>query len=123
MYGESLQGCWSFQAVEVDGVAVREAHYRDATLEFDGPRFVSRLPDGRFEGDVSIDVSRSPATIDLWFTTGMHRGLRALGIFEFQGASLRLCVGMPGSPRPDDFATSPGSGRALELLQRLVAAG
>lgn len=40
------------------------------------------------------------------------------GIFRLDGDTLDICLEMNGKPRPTEFCTSPGSGRAKETLKR-----
>src|SRR5258708_37617728 len=69
-----------------------------------------------------IDVEAKPAGIDIEFVEGPEAGRWSYGIYRFDGADLILCLGLTGAPRPTRFATTSGSGHALERLRRVSAA-
>ena len=41
-----------------------------------------------------------------------------LGTFEFAGDELRVCMAAPGDPRPEEFLSAPGDGRAFTVWKR-----
>ena len=69
----------------------------------------------------TIDVEATPAEIDIEFVEGPEAGNRCHGLYELHGERLTLCLGLAGASRPKAFATSPGSGHALERLRRASA--
>jgi uncharacterized protein (TIGR03067 family) len=79
-------------------------------------------PDATYEGIFTIDVEADPARIDIEFVEGPDAGNWSYGIFRLERADLRFCLGVVGAERPARFATTPGSGHALERLRRSSAA-
>src|SRR5204862_3927681 len=63
----------------------------------------------------------APARIDIAFVEGPEAGERSYGLFEVRGDTLTICLGLVGSPRPAAFASTAGSGHALERLRRASA--
>src|SRR5438270_176233 len=59
-----------------------------------------------------------PHEIDLEFVAGPEAGNWNYGIFRLTGDQLEICLDLNGKPRPREFRTSSGSGRACETLQR-----
>ncbi len=52
------------------------------------------------------------------FTEGPEKGNTNRGIYELEGDIWKMCVSMTGGPASIKFATSAGSGCALETLRR-----
>lgn len=71
-----------------------------------------------YEGTVHMDASRSPKAFELRFTKGPEKGNVNYGIYELDGDTWKICLNMQGKPQPKKFATSAGSGLALETLRR-----
>jgi len=114
----SLEGEWQFDAVEVDG----NPHPTAGQLLIDGDRFRMESPEATYEGVFTIDVDAEPPRIDIDFVEGPEAGNRCEGIYQLDGDRMTMCLGLVGSTRPTRFATSPGSGHALERLRRASAA-
>jgi len=73
-----------------------------------------------YEGTFKVDAARTPRTLDLLFTEGPEKGNTALGIYELDGDTWKLCLSVTAKTRPKEFATKAGSGYALETLKREV---
>jgi RNA polymerase sigma factor (sigma-70 family) len=72
-------------------------------------------PDLR-EGTFTLDPAQKPKQIDIV----LAQGPKGLGIYEFRGATWRLCVGLTGQPRPTDFETK---GKSFCLTLKRVKEG
>jgi uncharacterized protein (TIGR03067 family) len=57
------------------------------------------------------------------FTSGPEKGKICLAIFEIDGDSWKLCLTESDVERPIAFVTAPGSGHALQALQREIDSG
>jgi uncharacterized protein (TIGR03067 family) len=90
-------------------------------LLIDGDRFRTESPEAIYDGVFTIDVEASPRQIDIEFVEGPEAGNWSYGIYELDGNSLTLCLGLTGAARPTTFATTAGSGHALERLRRASA--
>ena len=117
----SLEGEWRFASLEIDGSAVPRGALAHSRILFDGDRFRSESPEATYEGVFTIDVEASPARIDIEFVEGPEAGNWSYGVYELNGNALTLCLGLVGAARPAAFATSRGSGHALEKLRRVSA--
>lgn len=117
---EKLQGTWHITALEVDGQREGSAAFDGAMIVIDEDRFTSVSMGFTFEGTFEIDESKNPKTLDMVFTAGHATGVRNLGIYRLSGERWTLCLATRGSKRPDEFATAPNTGLALETLERSV---
>jgi uncharacterized protein (TIGR03067 family) len=65
-----------------------------------------------------LDEGAKPRGFDLKFTAGPEKGNTALGIYQLDGDSWKMCLTTRGGARPAKFATKGGSGHALQSLVR-----
>jgi uncharacterized protein (TIGR03067 family) len=112
---KKLQGTWTIVAVEVEGRAMPGG----SKIVLEGERFTTVAMGNDYGGTVDLNSGKSPKTFDLLFTSGPHKGMKSLGIYELDGDTWRICVAFAGiKTRPKEFAATPGSGFALETLKR-----
>ncbi len=121
-----MEGTWTFRSLEVDGQTIPSAMLAHSLILIDGDRFRMESPEANYEGIFTIDVEPDPQRpepqrIDIDFVEGPEAGQRCEGLFQLDGDQLTFCLGLVGSSRPAQFATSPGSGHALEVLVRADA--
>lgn len=113
---KKLQGTWTVVELEADGAKMP---YAGSKIVLSGQKFTTIAMGNDFKGTVEFDASKKPKTFDLLFTAGPHQGKKALGIYELDGDTWRICLAFAGiKTRPKAFATTPGSGFALETLKR-----
>jgi uncharacterized protein (TIGR03067 family) len=118
----ALEGEWHFEALQVDGHNMPRAMLGHSTLLFDGDRFRMESPDANYDGRLVIDATPKPMRLDIAFIEGPEAGNSSYGIFQLDGDSLTICLGLVGSSRPTAFTTAAGSGHALEQLRRASTA-
>jgi uncharacterized protein (TIGR03067 family) len=116
-----LQGTWTIAALEVNGQKMSAGMLAAASIVVQGDHFTSLGMGATYEGTLSLDPARKPKAFDLKFTAGPEKGHTSLGIYALDGATWKLCLTVSGKSRPKKFATSPGSGLALETLHRAAA--
>jgi uncharacterized protein (TIGR03067 family) len=117
----ALEGDWRLKTLEVDGAPMPAAIATSMRLLIDGDRFRTESPEATYEGVFTIDVEAQPKRIDIEFVEGPETGQWSYGIYELAGDALTLCLGLTGAARPERFATTKGSGHALEKLRRASA--
>jgi uncharacterized protein (TIGR03067 family) len=117
----ALQGAWGYAALELDGKTIPEQSIAGSKLEIAGNKFTSTIGDVVYKGTFKVDATQKPKTIDLMFTEGPEKGNTALGIYELNGDTWRICLTVTAKERPKEFATKGGSGLALETLKRKKA--
>jgi uncharacterized protein (TIGR03067 family) len=116
---DRLQGTWNVISLEMDGHAMPSPG--SACIVIAGSQFQSLGMGAVYEGTVEFNPRKRPKHFDLLFTAGPEQGNRAPGIYELSGDDWKLCLAVTGKTRPAGFATSPGSGHALEILHRGAA--
>jgi uncharacterized protein (TIGR03067 family) len=114
----TLEGSWAFARLEVDGAVIPATALQASRLLIDGDRFRTESPEANYEGIFNINVETQPHEIDIEFIEGPEAGNWNYGIFRFDSDQLEICLDLNGKPRPDNFVSSPGSGRAYETLKR-----
>jgi uncharacterized protein (TIGR03067 family) len=113
-----LQGVWSIVALEVDGAIMTEAAFRGSQIVVKGSAFETISMGATYKGKLKVDPKKTPRTLDLAFEAGPEKGNRSFAIYELDGDTWRICLTVTGKTRPAAFATTPGSGLALETLKR-----
>lgn len=103
-------------ALEVDGQSTSLPE--DARVVIEGSRFSSLSMGAVYEGTLELDASATPPRIDMKFDKGPEKGNTNLGIYQLKGDSWKLCLATRGTARPAKFASTPGSGIAVETLVR-----
>jgi uncharacterized protein (TIGR03067 family) len=108
-----LVGEWGITAYVLGGKEVPSGdHVRfatDGTATFFGPP-----PEEKCVGEYTLNLKRSPATVDVVFPGAMGA---ILGIVKREGDDLVLCFG-PTDARPTKFESPAGSGVRLLTLKR-----
>lgn len=115
-----FEGEWSMVSGVMDGNAmdksavewVKRVTVGSETTVYAGPQVMMKF-------EFTSDPSKSPKTIDYVNTGGSNKGKSQLGIYEFEGSLLRVCVAAPGSSRPKQFQSPRGSGATLTAWKRL----
>jgi len=113
---DKLQGTWDVAELEVDGQSMSSPG--DARIVIEGSRFTSSGMGATYEGTFELDPDTKPARIDMKFDKGPEAGNTNLGIYELKGDSWKLCSATRGTVRPATFASTSGSGIAVETLVR-----
>jgi uncharacterized protein (TIGR03067 family) len=114
----ALEGVWTFERLEIDGSVMPGSVLTASRILIDGDRFRTDSPDATYEGVFNINVEADPPEIDLEFVAGPEAGNWNYGIFRLDGDRLEICLDLNGRPRPGEFRTALGSGRAYETLKR-----
>jgi uncharacterized protein (TIGR03067 family) len=120
MQGElrELQGVWAVTSLELEGAPLGDAAFSAAKIAVKGNNFTSVGMGAIYRGTLEVDATRKPKSLSMRFTEGPETGNTNRGIYELEGDIWKLCLSMTGGPAPTKFATSAGSGCALETLRR-----
>lgn len=119
---DRLQGVWRVTVLRMDGRVVSAADVAAATISVDGDRFVSNGMGAIYEGTLRLKARAKPKAIDLLFTAGHAAGVCNVGIYRLDRDTWTICLATRGTKRPGRFASTPGSGVALETLVRNAGA-
>ena len=112
-----LRGTWVVVSVESDGQKVPEKILRGEVVRFvvaDETITIKVEDQVKAEEKYTLDPAAQPAAIDLTDNDGR----KVLGIYSLEGERLRVCWTERGKVRPTEFATKPGSGFDLFVLER-----
>jgi uncharacterized protein (TIGR03067 family) len=115
---DDLQGTWRIVSLEVEGSQMEEVYFTGSKVMVAQGGFTTVSMGAAYGGMLAIDATSDPHKIDMIFTYGPHAGMLTLGIYRFEGDTWVLCLALAGRERPEAFATQPGSGHALERLER-----
>jgi uncharacterized protein (TIGR03067 family) len=118
---EAMKGTWTVVSAERDGKKIADAQLQGVTVTFDADGKVSAQRQGQtlFEGTVTIDPTKKPKTVDTTQTSeGDNKGKTALGIYELEGDTMKICSADFGKERPTEFSSKPGSGHFLRVYKR-----
>jgi uncharacterized protein (TIGR03067 family) len=113
-----FEGTWKITSLEAEGKKMPENVFKTSRLILKGKRFVHKEGEISLEGTFKVDLSKKPKRIDVTFTSGPEAGKTLLGIYELEGDTYRVCMGMPGKDRPKTFASKANSGHVLEVFKR-----
>ncbi len=114
-----LQGSWSIQSLTMEGHNLPSTMFANASIVVQGKRFTSLGIGTPYEGTLELNSSAIPRQLNMHFDVGPEKGNLNLCIYEIAGDVWKLCIATRGSVRPTAFASIPGSGIALETLQRV----
>jgi uncharacterized protein (TIGR03067 family) len=114
-----LDGEWSMVSGEADGQSLpresvksgkRVAQHGETTITFGAQVY--------FKAKFRIDPLKKPKTIDYTMTEGPTKGMIHLGIYEFDGDTVKFCFAAPGKNRPTELTAKEGSQRTLSVWKR-----
>jgi uncharacterized protein (TIGR03067 family) len=72
------------------------------------------------QGIQTVDITKSPKTIDATDGRGPNKGKTILGIYEIKGDEFKVSFSMPGKPRPTKFTTEKDeSGQWVHIWKRV----
>jgi uncharacterized protein (TIGR03067 family) len=114
------EGTWRVVSLEVDGnkTADEDAQKIVVVNKADGSWTIQ--VDGKevAKGTSTIDPTKKPKTIDLTTSEGDAAGKTALGIYEIDKDSRKVCIAKPEEERPTEFSSKAGSGHILVTFKR-----
>jgi uncharacterized protein (TIGR03067 family) len=113
---KKLQGTWRVVKGESKGQAKPEDAIKDLKWVIKGNTITLKGDEGKnFELRFKLDAAQKPKTIDL---INPERKQTVQGIYQLDGKTLKLCVGVPGEKRPAAFVTGEDLNVALFVLER-----
>ena len=116
---QRFQGTWPIESWEEGGKALAPADLKKRSVFFGGNIFVLRR-DGKVyqAGATQLDPAKSPRTINLSLKEGEGKDGVMLGIYSFEGDTLKLCFDPQGQTRPESFKLEPKSDFTLITLKK-----
>lgn len=114
-----LRGEWSALSIVSSGSPLPDMYLQSALRTLKGNEMTVTVA-GQVQVHVSISVNpnTNPKSLDYVQLDGPDKGRAMLGIYEFNGDTLRTCYAPAGKPRPAEFVTREGDGRTLSAWKR-----
>ena len=114
-----FEGEWLMVSCIIDGQPMHESLVKwvkritqgNRSTVYAGPQVILRV-------EFTSDASTNPKNIDYLNLVGSNRGKTQLGIYEFEGALLKICVAPPDAGRPREFESVAGDGRTFSVWRR-----
>jgi uncharacterized protein (TIGR03067 family) len=116
---KKFDGTWVLVSSERDGEKAPEELIKKAMPKAVGKDgTVTFFSQGKEEAQATftVDPTKKPKTIDATMTSGPDKGKKSMGIYEFEGDTLKICYNE--KERPKEFSTKKGSGNTLEVYKR-----
>jgi uncharacterized protein (TIGR03067 family) len=115
-----LEGTWEQTSAEYKSKKIDFPVGGRPRLIIQGERF-TREAGGKASaaGTLRVDPGKNPRAIDLIESGKLDVNRPGLGIYELNGDELRMCVAVPGQPRPTAFSAEEGNRQAIITLRRV----
>jgi len=110
---KALEGTWVAESLVVDGDEFPKEYVSKVLVALSGSKFTMTWPEANYEGQWTIDVTRT-GEIDFLYSMGIKQE----GIYEIDGNTMKLCMRITQFTRPTDFTAEKGSGRILLVMKR-----
>jgi uncharacterized protein (TIGR03067 family) len=118
---EKLNGSYVGGGGETNGKPFNKEDLKDFKLIIKGSQYTLNAGTGEsVEGIQTVDVTKSPKTIDATDGSGRNKGKTILGIYEINGDEFKVSFSMPGKPRPTKFTIEKDeSGQWVHIWKRV----
>lgn len=118
---EKLNGTWVGGGGETNGKPFTNEELKDFKLTINGNKYTHNAGTGEsVEGIQTVDITKSPKTIDATAGSGTNKGKTILGIYEVKGDEFKCSFSPPGKPRPTKFTTEKDeSGQWVHIWKRV----
>jgi uncharacterized protein (TIGR03067 family) len=118
-----FEGEWQMVSAVMNGKPMEEALVRWVKRYTTGNETIVKAgPQTMLKVQFTYDASKSPKTIDYLNLAGGQKGKTQLGIYEFEGGLLKVCVAPPGATRPEEFKSVAGDARTLTVWKKRPSA-
>jgi uncharacterized protein (TIGR03067 family) len=117
---KKFQGAWTVESSETGGNKVPADDLKGLIVTFEGDKHTVKSGDEVVQvGTQKLDPSQSPKAIDVTMTEGPNKGDVMLGIYEFDGDTLKVCFDPKGKKRPTEFKSPAGSENFVNIHKRV----
>lgn len=111
---KKFQGTWE-TTTEINGETMPDK----ATVILKDNKYIVKLGDKVVdEGTFKLDAGTKPRSIDSTAEIGPGKGKSILGIYEFDGDSIKICFAGPGKDRPKEFSAKKGSDNVVYSMKK-----
>ncbi|MBI3408231.1 MAG: TIGR03067 domain-containing protein [Planctomycetes bacterium] len=117
---KKFQGTWTIESSVSGGMEVPADALKGLIVIFEDDKHTVKAGDKVIQvGTQKIDPSKSPKAIDVTMTEGPNKGAVMLGIYEFDGDTLKACFDAEGKKRPTEFKSASGSTNFVNVHKRV----
>ena len=118
---KKLNGSYVGGGGETNGKPFTKEELKDFKLVIKGGQYTLNAGTGEsVEGVQTVDITKSPKTIDATDGSGPNKGKTILGIYEIKGDEFKCSFSPPGKPRPTKFTTEKDeSGQWVHIWKRV----
>jgi uncharacterized protein (TIGR03067 family) len=114
-----FKGAWNLTVLDTPDQKASPDDLKGIQVVFDGDTYRQTRGEVLEDGTFKIYPDKKPRAIDFVIKSGQDKGKEQLGIYQFDGDTLKICVSKAGSKtRPTDFALDSGTDRLLMVLKR-----
>ncbi len=114
-----VQGVWRLMSVEASGVSMDKEDLQMLEVIVRGDKCtVMRNGETTDSRTLRLDENHKPKHFEYTYPMGEHKGQTLHGIYELSGDTWKVCLAMPGKPRPKEFKAGPGSDDTLYIMKR-----
>jgi uncharacterized protein (TIGR03067 family) len=114
-----FQGDWTVAVMEEHGKKAPDDEIKDKRVQIKDDKLTVLEKDKVvLEFRFKLDAAKKPRAIDFTYLTGEDKGTTELGIYEFDGDTVKFCVNEKGKERPKEFTTRPDNELNLVVLKR-----
>jgi uncharacterized protein (TIGR03067 family) len=118
-----LQGSWQYESLEENGEKKAAADLKGRSILIGADAFLIRRDNKLLQlGQLKLDPTRMPKTVNAIVKQGENKGEIMLGIYELDGDTLKMCFDVQGQERPKEFKTKPDSNLMLAVCKRVKLA-
>ncbi len=112
---KQLQGKWIMTSAVIDGNKLQIK----GSVVFEGDKYsYNSGDDEKGSGTFKLDTSKKPRHLDSIPSDGPAQGATVEQIYEIDGDKLKICMALPGTPRPTAFKSEAGSNLYLFTYKR-----
>jgi uncharacterized protein (TIGR03067 family) len=112
-----MQGDWMVASITRDGHKLSDDEAQTLFRTVTGDKYtIFNFSKPISKGTFKIDSTKTPKTIDST-RAGAAKSPAILGIYEFEGDTLKVCNAAPGMPRPTSFEAKEGSNHTKIVWQ------
>lgn len=113
-----LLGKWAFTKIVRYGAEPPPEFLRTQTVFITASKISIKSDEGEHSAAYTVDLTKTPATIDITPDGGDDAGKARPGILELKNGVLRICFAREGKPRPTAFASKEEDKTVLYELKR-----
>lgn len=120
---KKFQGTWTIESSVTGGQEIPRDQLKGFRVIYEGDKHTLTHDGKVFQvGTQKIDPSKSPKTIDVTMTEGPEKGKVMLGIYAFDGDTMKACFDPTGKQRPTEFKSPAGSPNFVNIHKRVANA-